>query len=172
VIAVSNIVVQIVLLQIMIVLRDSGRATWIIGVVLATSGLMGVPAAWAAPRILVKFPPRLVYRTALWSWTALLVPLVFTADPIVLIVCWAGVGAVGIVDNVALSMYRMDRVPDELLGRASAGVGLVCAIGSATGAPIAGYLVRGLGISGVPVVACALMAALALCGTVVDSLRR
>ncbi|WP_159850563.1 MFS transporter [Nocardia sp. CY41] len=168
VIAVSNVVVQITLLQIMVGLQEDGQPVWMVGVVLAATGLVGVPAAWVASRLVGRVATQQVYRTALWSWTALLIPLTFTANPIALSACWGGIGVVGIVNNVALAMYRLERVPDDTLGRATAGVILVTTAGAALGAPIAGYLLRGFGTWGTSVVALALMAASALCGTMID----
>ncbi|WP_330231599.1 MFS transporter [Nocardia sp. NBC_00508] len=142
----SNIVIQVVLLLIVVALTTGGYPTWTVGVVLASAGVGGLFGAAAAARLVARSGPRLVYRGALWAWTALLVPIALSTNPFVLAACWCGIGGVGIASNVALTSYRVAVVPDHTLGRALATMGFVCDGAVAIGALGAGYLLSAVGV--------------------------
>lgn len=144
-IGLSNIVIQLVLLLILVELKNGGGPAWTVGVVLGAAGVGGVVGAAAAARLTTRFPPRNVYRGALWAWTALLVPMALSVDPFVLAACWCGIGGVGVVSNVALTISRLDVIPEQTLGRAVATMALFCDGAVALGALGAGYLLSTVG---------------------------
>ncbi|MEV6137801.1 MFS transporter [Nocardia sp. NPDC051990] len=162
-IAASNAVIQVVLLLIMVELAGSGYSAWIIGLVLGSAGLGGILGAAGATRLIARFPIRLVYRAALWVWTALLVPIALSTNPFVFAACWAGIGGIGVVSNVALTVYRVEVIPEQILGRAVAAMGLFWNAAVALGALGAGYLLSTLGIMVTRWAALAAMLALAIC---------
>jgi MFS family permease len=141
----SNVVIQVVLLLILLELQNNGHPAWTIGLVLGAAGVGGIIGAAAASRLIAHIPPQLVYRGALWAWTALLVPISFTAAPWVLAACWCGIGGIGVLSNVALTIYQIDVIPEDILGRALATVTLVSLGAVAVGALGAGYLLSLLG---------------------------
>lgn len=141
----SNIIIQLVLLLILFDLDHSGRPAWVTGAVLAAAGVGGIVGAAIGARLLVMLPNVLVYRTGLWVWTALLAGIAVSDDPIVLALCWGGVGAVGVAGNVALTNYRVEVIADAVLGRAMAAMGLIVSAAVAFGALGAGYLLSMLG---------------------------
>jgi len=145
-IAISNVVIQIVLLLILVELKAAGQPPWAAGVVLAAAGVGGVLGATIATRLTERVPARFVYLGALWAWTLLLVPVALTTNPIVLAICWGGVGGVGVASNVALTVYQVGIIPEATLGRAIATMGLVCQAGVALGALAAGYLISAFGV--------------------------
>ncbi|MGY2033325.1 MFS transporter [Nocardia gipuzkoensis] len=142
---VSNLIIQIVLLLILVELQTTGHAAWTTGVVLSAAGVGGILGAVGVSWFTARWSARLVYRAALWAWTVLLLPIALSDNPIVLAVCWGGVGAVGVVFNIALTLYRTDVIPEHLLGRALAAMGLVSSSAVALGAVAAGYLLVMLG---------------------------
>ncbi|MFQ6329467.1 MFS transporter [Nocardia sp. CWNU-33] len=145
-IGLSNIVIQTVLLLILLELKDSGHPAWTVGAVLGMAGVGGISGAALASWLTARIPAQRVYRRALWAWTVLLVPITFSANPFVLAVCWCGVGGVGVVSNVALTIYRVGVIPEHILGRACATMDLFCDGAVAIGALGAGYLLSGPGV--------------------------
>ncbi|WP_228001498.1 MFS transporter [Nocardia australiensis] len=141
----SNIVIQVVLLLILVELDGSGYPTWTVGAVLGAAGVGGLFGAAAASWLTARVSPRLVYRGALWAWTALLAPIALSDNPFVLAACWCGVGGVGVVTNVAMTIYRVEVIPEQTLLRAIATMTLVCDGAVALGALGAGYLLATVG---------------------------
>ncbi|MBF6468154.1 hypothetical protein IU427_23630 [Nocardia beijingensis] len=68
--------------------------------------------------------------------------MALSADPFVLAACWFGVGGAGVVSNVALTISRLDVIPEQTLGRAVATMTLSCDGAVALGA---GYLLFAVG---------------------------
>ncbi|WP_330252127.1 MFS transporter [Nocardia sp. NBC_00565] len=162
----SNIVIQVVLLLILVELKRGGHPAWTVGVVLGTAGVGGVLGAAAASWVTRRIPPRLVYRGALWAWTALLVPIALSANTIVLAVCWGAIGGVGVVSNVALTLCRVEVIPEHTLGRTVAAMAIVCDGAVAIGALGAGYLLSTVGIVTTRWTALAAMCTLAVYATI------
>ncbi|WP_327110608.1 MFS transporter [Nocardia sp. NBC_01730] len=144
-IGMSNLIIQIVLLLLLFELQTTGYPAWTIGVVLSAAGIGGILGAVGAPWFTARLSARLVYRASLWVWTVLLVPIAVSDNPIVLAVCWGGVGGVGVVSNVALTLYRVAIIPKHTLGRALAAMRLVSNSAVALGALAAGYLLATFG---------------------------
>ncbi|MFI9415236.1 MFS transporter [Nocardia gamkensis] len=142
----SNVVIQVVLLLIMVELKDSGHPAWTAGVVLGTAGVGGLLGATAAAWLTERFSPHQIFQGAFWAWTALLTPIAVSSNLLVLAVCWCGVGGIGVVSSVALTVYRADAVPEDVLGRAMATMALVFDGAVAVGALTAGYLLTTLGV--------------------------
>ncbi|WP_147403797.1 MFS transporter [Nocardia panacis] len=162
-IAASNIVIQVVLLLIMVELQADGRPMWVIGFVLAAAGVGGIAGTSWATWLLARIEPRRVYRMALWAWTLLLAPVALSDNPFVLALCWGGVGCVGVVSNVALTVYRVAVTPEQILGRAVATINMVLEAAIALGALGAGYLTSTLGLIATRGEVVAAMGILALC---------
>lgn len=160
--AVSNAVIQGVLLLILVELRTGGYPSWTSGVVLASAGVGGLGGAVLATRLTRRLPARQVYRGALWAWVALIAPIALSDNPFVLAVCWCGIGGVGVATNVALAVYQIEVVPEAVFGRAVATSALVSQAGLALGALGAGYLLAALGATATAWVMVAAMALLAL----------
>ncbi|MGW0180473.1 MFS transporter [Nocardia sp. NPDC003345] len=141
----SNMVIQVVILLIIVEIERSGRPIWTVGVVLGAAGVGGIIGSAGAAALAARFSPERLYRWALWCWTVLLVPIAVCSQPLVLGAAWFGVGAVGAVVNVALTLFRVERIPEEVLGRAVGTVSMVTDGAVALGAIIAGYLLGTLG---------------------------
>ncbi|MEU7142207.1 MFS transporter [Nocardia sp. NPDC046473] len=141
----SNMVIQIVILLLILRLGSTGRPTWTVGVVLGAAGVGGVLGSFVAARLTARYSARTVYRGSLFGWTVLLVPIVLSTNPVVLVACWCGVGAVGTVVNVALTLFRVRVIPEQTLGRAVGAANLVTDGAVALGALLAGYLLSAFG---------------------------
>ncbi|WP_169811367.1 MFS transporter [Nocardia anaemiae] len=160
-IALSNIIIQVVLLLILLDLHNGDYPSWTVGVVLGAAGVGGIAGAAVASWLSTRFPSRRVYKGALWAWTVLLAPIALSTNPFVLAACWCGVGGIGVVSNVALTMVRVDVIPEGTLGRAIATMALLCDGAVALGALGAGYLLSALGTGSTRWVVLAAMLALA-----------
>ncbi|WP_157229120.1 MFS transporter [Nocardia brevicatena] len=157
---------NVVLLVILVDLKNSGRPAWTIGVVLGAAGAGGMLGAAAAVWLTRCFPSQHVYKGALWCWAALLIPTTLSDNPFVLAACWGGIGGVGVVSNVALTMYRVDVIPEHVLGRAMATIYFVCYGAAALGALSAGYLLSFLGVAATWWAVLSSMLTLAVCGSI------
>ncbi|WP_228535593.1 MFS transporter [Nocardia sp. BSTN01] len=142
----SNIVIQVVLLLILVELHSSLYPAWTAGLVLGMAGVGGVLGAAAASRLTAHVSPQRLYRASLWAWTVLLLPIELSTSPFVLAACWCGIGGVGVLTNVALTIYRVEAIPEHTLLRAVAAMTLVCEGAVALGALAAGYLLATAGI--------------------------
>lgn len=162
-IGLSNLIIQVVLLMILFELREAGYPAWIIGIVLSAAGIGGILGSLVASRLGTRVSAKSVYRAAFWVWTALLVPMTVSDHPAVLAVCWGGVGAIGVISNVSLTLYRVTVIPERTLGRAMAAVRLASNGAVAVGALAAGYLLATFGSEAVARWNAAAMFVLALC---------
>ncbi|MFI5541856.1 MFS transporter [Nocardia sp. NPDC051929] len=143
----SNIVIQVVLLLILVELHSNRYPAWTTGLVLGAAGIGGILGAAAASWLTARISPRRLYRASLWAWTVLLVPMALSTNPSVLAACWCGIGGVGVLTNVALTIYRVEAIPEHTLLRAVAAMALVCEGAVALGALTAGYLLTAAGIT-------------------------
>jgi hypothetical protein len=120
-----EVVIQAVILLIIVDFERSDRPIWTVGVVLGAAGVGGIIGSTAAAWLATRFGARQLYRCALWCWTVLLVPIASSSQPLVVGAAWFGVGAVGTVVNVALTLFRVEHIPEEVLGRAVGTVSMV-----------------------------------------------
>jgi MFS family permease len=141
----ANVIFQTVILLVIVLAREKREPTWVVGVVLACTGVGGVLGSIAAPWITRRFRPQSVYIAGLWTWVLLLVPVALNVNPYLLAVAWCGVGAVGTVSSVALTIYRVGAVPDAVLGRVVGAVAIITDGAVPIGAVIAGYILAGWG---------------------------
>jgi MFS family permease len=141
----SNMVIQVVILLIIVDLEGSGRPVWTVGVVLGAAGAGGIAGSFAASWLTGRFSARSVYIGALWGWTVLVLPISLSSDPLVVGAAWFGVGAIGTVVNVALTLFRVRVIPEDVLGRAVGTVSVVTDGAVALGAVGAGYLLTVFG---------------------------
>jgi MFS family permease len=145
--ATTNAISQVVLLLIMLEIRDAGGSLTAVGLVLGAAGLGGILGMLAATWLANRFSTRTLFVWSLWAWTAFLVPIALHTNPVVLALCWMGVGAVGAVLNVALTLYRVRIVPDHLLGRLLGAMQFIASGSAAVGALCAGVVLRMFGTS-------------------------
>ncbi|MGW4330993.1 MFS transporter [Nocardia sp. NPDC004573] len=142
----SSMIAQVAIMLILVHMHTDGGSGWTTGLVLGAGGVGGLIGSIVAPRLLRMFGTTSVYRGALWTWPILLCSFAFTFDPVVLAVCWCGVGCVGIVIGVALTTVRMQVLSDDILGRATAAIATWNAGVAALGPLIGGYMVSWLGM--------------------------
>jgi predicted MFS family arabinose efflux permease len=124
-----------------------GRPVWSAGVILAAAGAGGILGSLAAPRLDRSASPRALFLGCVWAWTSLLFLVALSQNTVVLLLAWGGVGAVGAVCAVVLTMARVRAVPDAELGQ-MVGAGTMITDGAVpAGAVIGGYLLASAGPS-------------------------
>lgn len=161
----SNMVIQVVILLIIVEIERSDQPVWVIGVVLGAAGVGGIIGSAVAAPLATRFGAQQLYRSALWCWTGLLFPIALSSQPLVVGAAWFGVGAVGTVVNVALTLFRVERIPEEVLGRAVGMVSMVTDGAVALGAITAGYLLSVFGTGATGWLLIAAMLGLAVAGS-------
>jgi predicted MFS family arabinose efflux permease len=164
--AVSNALLQLVMLRVILQNHAAGRPAWLAGVVLAMAGVGGIAGAVAAPRMIQRMPPRVLYVRGCWVWAMLLSVMAADANPIVSAACWGCVGAVGTVINVAVTSHQVRVLPEQSLGRSVGAITMLTQGAMALGALAAGYLSATLGITPTGWLSAAVMVILAATATV------
>ncbi|GAB2450595.1 MFS transporter [Nocardia tengchongensis] len=145
--ALTNVIFQIFILLITVEVRDSGHSAWEVGVVLGATGLGGLLGVVPAAGLARRFSPRVLVTVMVWAWALLCVPLVASAHPVVLGLCWLGVGFAAPIGNVSLTLHRVHAFPEELIGRVYGAIKLIANGGAVLGSLCAGTLLSMLGVS-------------------------
>jgi MFS family permease len=163
----TNAVFQGVIVLVIVVLTEHRQPAWSIGAVLAATGAGGVLGSFAAPRLVRRFRAERVYLGALWGWTAALLLIAAFTSPYTLALGWAGVGWIGAVGSVAMTVVRLRVVPEATLGRMLGAASLVIDGAGPLGGLAIGYALTAYGtlVSGWSLAAVMLL--IALLGTVV-----
>ncbi|MEV4129024.1 MFS transporter [Nocardia sp. NPDC049707] len=141
----SNVVIQVAILLTILRIERSGRPVWTVGIVLGAAGVGGVLGSFAASWLTARFGSLRIYRGTLWAWTVLLLPIAASSNPLVLGIAWFGVGGVGTVVNVAMTIYKVNVVPEDTLGRTFGTVAMANGGAVALGSLLAGYLLSVFG---------------------------
>lgn len=147
IIAFTNVILQAFILLITVEVKDSGHPTWTIGVVLGATGLGGLLAAAPSAGLVGRINPRIALTLMLWVWVVLCALMVISSNPVVLAVCWMGVGFMAPIGNVPLTLNRVRAFPGDLVGRVFGASKLMTHGGTALGALMAGPLLSTLGIA-------------------------
>ncbi|MEU7764495.1 MFS transporter [Nocardia sp. NPDC049190] len=145
----TNMIIQVAILLIMVKLDDSDSPAWTIGIVLGAAGVGGIVGSAAATKLITWFGRARVYHGALWAYTALMLPVSLSSNPVVLAIAWFAVGCSGLIITVLMSIFRVEVIPEETLGRTVGILTMVTDGSVAFGALLGGYLVSGLGTTGV-----------------------
>jgi MFS family permease len=136
----SNMVFQGVILLVIVVSSDQGRPAWTIGLILAAAGVGGVGGSFAAVRLDRRVRPEVLFAAYLWGCTAMVLLIALSRNPFVLASAWCGIGAIGTINAVALTMARVRAVSDAALGRIVGAASVITVGAVPLGAVLAGYL--------------------------------
>jgi MFS family permease len=170
-IAGSNFIFQGVVLAVVVVGRSRGASSAEIGLIFLLSGVGGLAGAMLAPRIARTVPTRGVIVGVTWLWAAILPIMALPIRPIALGPLFGAMTLVGPAWNVVFGTYELTLVPDRLLGRVQSVEMLLSWGAIPLGSLAAGLLLQQLGPSRAMIAFAALMAAIAILGTLSPSLR-
>jgi predicted MFS family arabinose efflux permease len=143
----TNILFQCTILLILVVAAREGRPVWTAGVILAAAGAGGILGSLTAPRLDRSASPRALFLGCVWAWTALLLLVALSKNTVVLLLAWGGVGAVGAVCAIVLTMARVRAVPDAELGQMVGAATVITDGAVPIGAVAGGYLLSSAGPS-------------------------
>ncbi|HET6483438.1 MAG TPA: hypothetical protein VFG35_25845, partial [Actinoplanes sp.] len=141
----TNLLFQCVFLLILVVATRDGRPAWTVGAILASAGVGGILGSLLAPRLERGASPRALFLGCVWVWTLLLSLVALSTHTLVLVVAWGGVGAVGTVVAVTLTVTRARAVPDGALGRIVSAASVITDGAVPIGAVLGGYLLASAG---------------------------
>ncbi|WP_433187619.1 MFS transporter [Actinoallomurus sp. CA-150999] len=145
---ITNFAFQAVILLLVILGREHGLPSIMIGAMLAAPGLGGILGTVFAPKVLRKRGPAVVIVACAWVWTGLIAVIAASSHPWVWLFAWGGVGFMGAHMNVALDTYQASRIPPRLLGRV-AGANRFLSLGAVPlGTLCGGYVIATLGTEG------------------------
>ena len=136
----TNMLFQCVILLVLVVATRDDRPAWTVGVILAAAGVGGLLASLVTPRLERAFPARTLFLGCVWVWTLLLAMIALSTHPVVLAIAWGGVGAVGTVVAITLTVTRARAVPDSMLGRIVSAAAVITDGAVPIGALAGGYL--------------------------------
>ncbi|MFE3026572.1 MFS transporter [Nocardia tengchongensis] len=147
ILGITNAIFQVFILLMTVQVRNSGHPVWVIGIVLGATGLGGLLGAVLAAGLANRFSPRIMFTCTLWAWVVLCIPMAMSSNPLVLAMCWMGIGFAAPPANVALTLYRLRVFPENYVGRIHGAIKLIANGGAAFGSLLAGTLLSVLGIS-------------------------
>ncbi|MFI6130870.1 MFS transporter [Micromonospora sp. NPDC051141] len=155
-VAVTNILFQILSLALLVMVRDAGSSPAVIGVIGAVSGICGVVGALAGSAVNRRLDLVTVLVSVLIAW-AVLMFLISLGPPIPLLaLLFASTTMLGALLNVVAGTYQLSITPDALQGRVGSVAGLLGSGANSLGALGAGFLLAAVptaaavaGISGV-----------------------
>lgn len=151
----SNLLLQVLPLALVVLVKEEGRASVTVAVIVGVGGAGGIVGALSGGWWQRRTRLRSVLVAGLGTWTVLIAAMSLTTEPLILGVLFAGTGYITAVFNVAAAVYQIRTTPDRLQGRVAATSHLV-----ATGANVLGVLLGGLLLSlGGPAPAFLLLAA-------------
>lgn len=159
-IAVSNLLFQILLLAVLVIIRDGGGSPAVAALVATVSGLGGVAGALTATWWIrrVALSALVVGANAVWAG---LVPFVaLTHHPVALGGLFAAMAFAGAVWTTAVGGYLIGIVPDELRGRVTSVAALLAYGPLAFGSLLGGFALAAFGVTGTVVAVAAAMAVL------------
>ncbi|GLZ29103.1 MFS transporter [Lentzea sp. NBRC 105346] len=170
-IAVSNLLFQVMMLLILVLVRDGGGSTASAAVVSAVAGAGGVLGAVNGPR----FAKRMSLATAVIGANALFTVLVamvaFVRHPVGLGVVFAATAFVGAVWTVAITAHLYEIVPGEMMGRVASIATLMAYGPIAFGSLLGGFVIEELGATGTVWVCAGVMAVLTALAALSPSVR-
>lgn len=161
-IAVSNLLFQVLMLSVLVLVRDNGGSQATASVVSVVSGIGGVLGATTAMFWIrrISLSALVIGANALW---ALLVPLTLLAgNPVLLGALYGAMSYIGAVWTVGVSAYLVGIVPDHMRGRVT-GVASLLAYGPlAFGSLLGGFALSAFNATGTVLAVAGVMAALTL----------
>ncbi|MFE0516222.1 MFS transporter [Streptomyces sp. NPDC058964] len=146
-IALTNLVFQVLGLALVVLVKDGGGSPMAVGAMGAVAGVGGVLGALTGSWWIGRLSPVTILIGTVLAWAALMAPMALTTDPYALGVLYAGMNYAAALMGVAGGLYQIQITPDEMQGRVTS-VGAVIASGAnSAGAMAGGFLLAAFGAS-------------------------
>jgi MFS family permease len=145
--AVTNVLFQVLSLSMVVIVRDHGASPAVVGVIGAASGVGGVLGALSSSFVMKRVNLVTVMIGTLASWAVLMFGI-STVPPLVpLAVLYALTTFLGALMNVVAGTYQMSITPDEMQGRIGSVGGLMASGANSLGALTGGFLLAAFSTS-------------------------
>lgn len=159
-------------LIVLVLAHERGATSPEIGLMYSISGAGGLIGALLTPAIQRRLIPTTVFRFAAFIDAMAVVALLPLRSPVLIGACGAAAFFTAPVVSASLFGELSRRVPDEMVGRVQASVGLLVALLAPIAPPVIGVIVDGAGPT-VGAVACAVsFGALTVCAFAIPAFRR
>ncbi|MFJ1705648.1 MFS transporter [Kitasatospora sp. NPDC088346] len=171
-VAVSNMLFEVLVLGMLTTLRDDGAQQAVVGLVMGAAGIGGVAGAlstnWWMERL--RLPVIVIGANALWT---VLFPLaVFLKNPLLFGLVITPMSFIGAMWTIAVVSFQVEVTPDEMQGRIASVIGIVAFGTLPLGALIGGYTLQAFGFRASVLACSAVMLLLTLAAVASPSLRR
>ena len=174
-VAVTNVLFQILSLALVVIVRDQGSSPAVVGAIGAVSGVGGVLGALCAARVRKRAGVVSVLIGVLLGWAMLIYGISFAPPAVPLALLFAATTFLGAVMNVVAGVYQLSITPDEMQGRVGSVAGLFASGANSLGALLGGFVLAawstGTTVTGISV-AMLVVAAAAAASPAVRSARR
>jgi hypothetical protein len=171
-IAVSNLLFQVLLMTVLVIIKNQGGTEAIASVVYVVSGIGGLLGALTATWWIRRVALHVLVIGANVVW-ALLVPFTAVAPgPVALGALYGVMAMVGAVWTVAVSAYLVRIVPDHLRGRVTSVATLLAYGPLAFGSLLGGFALSAFSVTGTVLGVSALMIALTALAAISPGVRR
>jgi predicted MFS family arabinose efflux permease len=170
--AAVNLCLQVQSLAVIVLARQDGASSALIGGIVACGGLGGLLGSFAAPALVHKIRPGVIIIGCLWLCTVCLAALCVVPGPLWLCPVMTALGLVMGPWNVAAQAYRMRITPNWMLARVSS-VSFQVAWGTIPlGSLLAGVLLQSLSPVATMGITASLLAVTTIVATAARSMRR
>lgn len=140
VVAVTNLLFQIVNMAPLVVIKEQGGSAAQVGLIGLVSGIGGVVGALSGGKLLTGFRLPNILIGTLATWSVLVPAVALTQQYWAMLVLYTAMSAAGAALNVGAGAYMAHLVPDEIHGKAMSAVMLASWGANSLGALAAGFL--------------------------------
>jgi predicted MFS family arabinose efflux permease len=170
-VAASNFLFQILTLALIVSATDQGASGFVVGLIIAGSGLGGILGAAVAPRVNRRLSLKGVILATHWAWAIFMPLFIFVDSPLAYSLIFAALAFVGPLWNVSVMSARVAATPDDLQGRVSSGSKVITFGVIPLGSLLGGFALDQFGSRTTFICLAAFMLLLALIATVAPSVR-
>ncbi|MFF4045009.1 MFS transporter [Streptomyces sp. NPDC001816] len=161
-IALTNLVFQVLGLALVVLIKDGGGSPMAVGTMGAVAGVGGIVGALTGSWWIKRLTPVATLIGTVLTWAALMTPMAFTANPFILGGLYAGMNYAAALMGVAGGLYQIQITPDEMQGRVTSVGALLASGANSAGAMAGGFLLAALGASTTVLAAAGAMFAMAV----------
>jgi MFS family permease len=170
-IAVTNILFQMLAFSVIVIVRTGGHSEWVVGLIGGAAGVGGLLGALSASWWMKRITLPMIMTGTFASWAVLMPLMALTGMPVLLGLLLSGISFTAGVMNVAGMVYLVRIAPEQLLGRAASVAGLVAAGANSLGPLTAGLVLTACSTTDTVLGAGAVMVVVALLSAASPSLR-
>ncbi|MFD7841143.1 MFS transporter [Streptomyces sp. NPDC059761] len=144
-IALTNLVFQVLGLALIVLVKDGGGSPMAVGTMGAVAGVGGILGALTGSWWIKRLTPFSTLVGTVLAWAALMAPMAFTSDPFILGGLYAGMNYAAALMGVAGGLYQIQITPDEMQGRVTSVGALLASGANSAGAMAGGFLLAAFG---------------------------